>query len=75
MWTCIECFFKYSDDNGDSEERVCNSCLNNDTYNCCICEHIFKEDEPSWYDEETKNHICDKCEENKQEKEGEDNDG
>ena len=28
MWTCIECEFKYSDDNGDSEERVCNSCLN-----------------------------------------------
>ena len=28
MWTCIECEFKYSDDNGDSEERMCDSCLN-----------------------------------------------
>ena len=28
MWTCIECEFKYSDDNGDSEERMCESCLN-----------------------------------------------
>ena len=28
MWTCIECFFKYSDDDGDCEERMCNSCLN-----------------------------------------------
>ena len=27
MWTCIECEFKYSDDNGDSEERMCDSCL------------------------------------------------
>jgi len=28
MWTCIECEFKFSDDNGDSEERMCESCLN-----------------------------------------------
>ena len=28
MWTCIECEFKYTDDNGDSEERMCESCLN-----------------------------------------------
>ena len=27
MWTCIECEFKF-DDNGDSEERMCDSCLN-----------------------------------------------
>ena len=27
MWTCIECEFKF-DDNGDSEERMCESCLN-----------------------------------------------
>ena len=27
MWTCIECEFKYSDDIGDSEERMCDSCL------------------------------------------------
>ena len=28
MWTCIECEFKYTDDNGDSEERMCETCLN-----------------------------------------------
>ena len=28
MWTCIECEFKFSDEDGDSEERVCNACLN-----------------------------------------------
>ena len=27
MWTCIECEFKFDDD-GDSEERMCDSCLN-----------------------------------------------
>ena len=76
MWTCIECENEYTDEiDGDAEERMCFECLNNDTYNCYICEHIFKEDEPSWYDEETKNHTCDKCEENKEETEGEDNDG
>tara|TARA_B100000902_G_scaffold308216_1_gene297342 strand:- start:479 stop:604 length:126 start_codon:yes stop_codon:yes gene_type:complete len=30
---------------------------------CYICDKIFKEDEPSWYNEETENHTCDKCEE------------
>ena len=28
MWTCIGCEFKYTDDNGDSEERMCETCLN-----------------------------------------------
>ena len=27
MWTCIECEFKFDED-GDSEERMCESCLN-----------------------------------------------
>ena len=29
--------------------------------NCYKCKKIFKEDEHSWYNEETKKHICDKC--------------
>ena len=28
---------------------------------CHRCKKIFKEDEHSWYDEETKKHTCDKC--------------
>ena len=29
--------------------------------NCHICKKLFKEDEHSWYDEETEKHACDKC--------------
>jgi len=29
--------------------------------NCCICKKLFKEDEPSWYNEQTEEHTCDKC--------------
>lgn len=30
---------------------------------CKDCKKIFKEDEPSWYDELTQKHTCDECEE------------
>ena len=43
----------------------------NSQWICYMCNHIFKENEPSWYDKETENHICDDCVENKQETEGE----
>ena len=29
--------------------------------NCYKCKKTFKEDESSWYNEETGEHICDKC--------------
>ena len=29
--------------------------------NCHICRKIFKEDEPSWYNQQTEEHTCDKC--------------
>ncbi len=33
--------------------------------NCHKCKKTFKENEPSWYDEQTQKHTCDKCEEKK----------
>ena len=34
---------------------------NKKVYECDVCEKVFKEDEPSWYDEQTEEHACDKC--------------
>lgn len=28
---------------------------------CKECRKVFREDEPSWYDEQTEEHTCDKC--------------
>ena len=27
-YTCIDCLHKYTEETGDTEERVCNDCLN-----------------------------------------------
>ena len=28
IWTCIECGHNYDDTDGDTDERMCNKCLN-----------------------------------------------
>ena len=36
-WTCIQCENKYTQDSGDTEERMCNECLlDNEDKNLCL---------------------------------------